>query len=305
MGRDGCQPPDREAARPRSRCAPRCTRWRRCPTCWTRWRASWTRARRSTGCVRWWRRTRLLDIAAAEARFAALRARFGEAVGLAHGRQDAAVRDAALADFAAGRMPAAGGHHGGGGRRRCAGGQRDGDRACRTFRPGAAAPVARPGRARCATPASACCCTTTGLNETARRRLTLLRDTEDGFVIADEDFRLRGGGDVLGTRQAGLPGFRLADPVEHEGLLHMAHRDAAAAAGEGSRAWPASAGGRCACCCGCSRRRPRCGRWQRDEDDRRLADSRACWQATSGIPGAFHFLTVSLWPGPTDKIDQL
>ena len=65
------------------------------------------------------------------------------------------------------------------------------------------------------------------VNETARRRLTLLRDTEDGFLIADEDFRLRGGGDVLGTRQAGLPGFRLADPVEHEGLLHMAHRDAA------------------------------------------------------------------------------
>ena len=64
-------------------------------------------------------------------------------------------------------------------------------------------------------------------NESARRRLTLLRDTEDGFLIADEDFRLRGGGDVLGTLQAGAPGFRLADPVEHEGLLHTAHRDAA------------------------------------------------------------------------------
>jgi len=65
------------------------------------------------------------------------------------------------------------------------------------------------------------------VNETARRRLTLLRDTDDGFLIADEDFRLRGGGDVLGTRQAGAPGFKLADPVEHEGLLEMAHRDAA------------------------------------------------------------------------------
>ena len=65
-----------------------------------------------------------------------------------------------------------------------------------------------------------------GLTETARRRLTLLRDTEDGFVIADEDFRLRGGGDLLGTRQSGLPGWRIADPVEHEGLLHMAARDA-------------------------------------------------------------------------------
>ena len=65
------------------------------------------------------------------------------------------------------------------------------------------------------------------MNDAARRRLTLLRDTDDGFLIADEDFRLRGGGDVLGTKQSGLPGFRLADPIEHEGLLHMAHRDAA------------------------------------------------------------------------------
>jgi ATP-dependent DNA helicase RecG len=54
-----------------------------------------------------------------------------------------------------------------------------------------------------------------------------LRDTEDGFLIADEDFRLRGGGDILGTKQSGLPGFRLANPIEHEELLHMAHRDAA------------------------------------------------------------------------------
>jgi ATP-dependent DNA helicase RecG len=66
-----------------------------------------------------------------------------------------------------------------------------------------------------------------GLTETARRRLVLLRDTEDGFVIADEDFRIRGGGDLLGKRQSGQPGWRLADPVEHEGLLRMASRDAA------------------------------------------------------------------------------
>ena len=66
------------------------------------------------------------------------------------------------------------------------------------------------------------------VNDPAKRRLTLLRDTEDGFLIADEDFRLRGGGDILGTKQSGLPGFRLPDPIQHEGLLHMANRDAAA-----------------------------------------------------------------------------
>jgi ATP-dependent DNA helicase RecG len=60
-----------------------------------------------------------------------------------------------------------------------------------------------------------------------RRRLNLLRETEDGFLIADEDFRLRGGGELLGRRQSGLPGFRVADLAEHEGLLHMARQDAA------------------------------------------------------------------------------
>ena len=74
------------------------------------------------------------------------------------------------------------------------------------------------------------------VNDAAKRRLTLLRDTEDGFVIADEDFRLRGGGDLLGTKQSGLPGFRLADPIEHEGLLHMAKPRRGGAAGEGSEA---------------------------------------------------------------------
>ena len=56
----------------------------------------------------------------------------------------------------------------------------------------------------------------------------LLRDTDDGFRIADEDFRLRCAGDALGTRQSGLPGWRFADPLEHEHLLHMANRDAQA-----------------------------------------------------------------------------
>jgi ATP-dependent DNA helicase RecG len=53
-----------------------------------------------------------------------------------------------------------------------------------------------------------------------------LRETEDGFRIAEEDLRLRGAGEVLGTRQSGLPEFRLADLAAHEDLLAAANDDA-------------------------------------------------------------------------------
>jgi ATP-dependent DNA helicase RecG len=168
-----------------------------------------------------------LDLAAAEERFAVLRERFGDVVGLAHGRQDATVRDATLAAFSAGN--------------------------CRLL---VATTVVEVGvdvpqatvmviehaerfglaqlhqlRGRVGRGAAASFCLLLHeewVNDSAKRRLTLLRDTDDGFLIADEDFRLRGGGDILGTKQSGLPGFRLANPIEHEGLLHMANRDAAA-----------------------------------------------------------------------------
>ena len=168
----------------------------------------------------------VLDLAAAEARFAELAARFGPTVALAHGRQDPAARDRALTDFAAGRarllvattvvevgvdVPAASVmviEHA----------ERFGLAQLHQLR----------GRVGRGTAASFCLLLhDDGLTETARRRLLLLRDTDDGFAIADADFRLRGGGDLLGTRQAGQPGFRLADPDAYEGLLHMAHRDAA------------------------------------------------------------------------------
>jgi ATP-dependent DNA helicase RecG len=64
------------------------------------------------------------------------------------------------------------------------------------------------------------------LGANTRKRLALLRQTEDGFVIADEDFRLRGGGDYLGTKQSGLPGYKVADPETHDELLPMARQDA-------------------------------------------------------------------------------
>ncbi len=168
----------------------------------------------------------LTDLAAAEARFADLHGRFGDLVGLAHGQQDPGVRDAALAAFAAGttRLLVA----------------------TTVVEVGVDVPEAsimliehaeRFGlaqlhqlRGRVGRGAAQSYCLLLhddGLTETMRRRLTLLKDTEDGFLIADEDFRIRGGGDLLGKRQSGLPGFKLADPVQHEGLLHMASRDAA------------------------------------------------------------------------------
>jgi ATP-dependent DNA helicase RecG len=166
-----------------------------------------------------------LDVAAAEARFAVLRERFGAAVGLAHGRQESAVREAALADFVAGRTRIL--------------------VATTVIEVGVDVPEAsvmviehaeRFGlaqlhqlRGRVGRGAEASYCLllhAEWVNEQARRRLTLLRDTDDGFRIADEDLRLRGGGDLLGTRQSGLPGYRIADAIEDEGLLHMASRDA-------------------------------------------------------------------------------
>lgn len=64
------------------------------------------------------------------------------------------------------------------------------------------------------------------LGETARARLGILRETEDGFRIAEEDLALRGAGDVLGVRQAGLPKMRLADLEAHGDLLAVARDDA-------------------------------------------------------------------------------
>ena len=67
------------------------------------------------------------------------------------------------------------------------------------------------------------------LGDTAKARLAILRETEDGFRIAEEDLRLRGEGDVLGTRQSGMPGFRLARLEIHGKLLSAAREDAALA----------------------------------------------------------------------------
>lgn len=65
------------------------------------------------------------------------------------------------------------------------------------------------------------------LGENARARLEIMRETEDGFRIAEEDLRLRGAGELLGTRQSGLPEFRIADLAAHGDLLPIARDDAA------------------------------------------------------------------------------
>lgn len=66
------------------------------------------------------------------------------------------------------------------------------------------------------------------LSETAQARLETIKSTEDGFEIAERDLELRGQGDILGTRQSGMPGYRLAVPDVHRHLLEFAHDDAKA-----------------------------------------------------------------------------
>ncbi|MCF3945600.1 ATP-dependent DNA helicase RecG [Acidiphilium iwatense] len=168
----------------------------------------------------------MLDIAAAELRFAALAERFSTRVALAHGRQPIDIRAAALAGFASGKT--------------------DILVSTTVIEVGVDVPEAnvmviehaeRFGlaqlhqlRGRVGRGAAASYCLLlqdADLTRTARKRLAILRETEDGFRIADEDFRLRGGGDVLGARQSGLPGYRLADAERDSDLISMAHKDAA------------------------------------------------------------------------------
>ncbi len=64
------------------------------------------------------------------------------------------------------------------------------------------------------------------LSETGRKRLEVLRETEDGFVIAETDLQMRGTGDLIGTAQSGLPRFRVADLESQSGLMAIAQSDA-------------------------------------------------------------------------------
>jgi ATP-dependent DNA helicase RecG len=170
----------------------------------------------------------VVDLTAAEERFAALRAALGEGVvGLVHGQMPPAEKDAAMARFVAGQTKVL--------------------VATTVIEVGVNVPAATimvieraehfglaqlhqlRGRVGRGTGASTCLLLyQPPLGEAARRRLTLLRDTEDGFRIAEEDLAMRGAGDLIGTAQSGLPRFRIADLERQAGLMAMAQDDARA-----------------------------------------------------------------------------
>jgi len=165
-----------------------------------------------------------LDVAAAEDRATALKAEFGDKVGLIHGRMKSTEKDAVMARFQTGEISIL--------------------VATTVIEVGVDVPEATimviehaerfglsqlhqlRGRVGRGSGKSSCLLLyQTPLGETAKARINILRETEDGFRIAEEDLKLRGAGEVLGTRQSGLPEFRLADPVAHADLLATAHDD--------------------------------------------------------------------------------
>ena len=64
------------------------------------------------------------------------------------------------------------------------------------------------------------------ISSNARKRLQIMRETNDGFLIAEEDLKLRGSGEILGTRQSGLPTLKIADPYLHSDLIETAFKEA-------------------------------------------------------------------------------
>ena len=167
-----------------------------------------------------------VDLAAAQERFEELKRKFGNKVDLVHGRMKGSDKDAAMARFASGEKQLL--------------------IATTVIEVGVDVPEATimviehaerfglaqlhqlRGRIGRGPGASTCLLLYRApLGETAKARLAILRETEDGFRIAEEDLRLRGEGDVLGTRQSGLPGFHIARPEIHGKYLGAARDDAA------------------------------------------------------------------------------
>ena len=170
----------------------------------------------------------LIDLTAAEDRFKHLRAALGDdVVALVHGQMPPADKDAAMADFVAGRRQVL--------------------VATTVIEVGVNVPNAsimvieraetfglaqlhqlrgRVGRGD--QQATCLLMYRAPLSETAEKRLTLMRETEDGFHIAQVDLEMRGAGDVIGTAQSGLPRFKVADLERDAGLMASAQADARA-----------------------------------------------------------------------------
>lgn len=167
----------------------------------------------------------VMDLAAAEERYEILQAHFGERVGLVHGRMKGEEKDAVMEKFVTGDI--------------------DILVATTVIEVGVNVPEAtimiiehaeRFGlsqlhqlRGRVGRGADKSFCFllyATPVSETAKERLSTMRETEDGFKIAEKDLKLRGGGDILGTRQSGLPDFKAAILPPHEELLATARDDA-------------------------------------------------------------------------------
>jgi ATP-dependent DNA helicase RecG len=171
-----------------------------------------------------------LDLAAVEERYASLKEQFGVGVALVHGRMSAAERDAAMERFKSGQAFLM--------------------VATTVIEVGVDVPEATimviehaerfglaqmhqlRGRVGRGGKASSCILLwRPPLGETARERLDLLRRTDDGFLIAEADYKLRGMGDIMGVRQSGMPDFRFVDPEHHGDLLPAADREARIAIG--------------------------------------------------------------------------
>lgn len=170
----------------------------------------------------------IIDLTSAEDRFKYLRAALGEGmVDLVHGQMPAEEKDAAMARFQRGESKVL--------------------VATTVIEVGVDVPNASiivieraesfglaqlhqlRGRVGRGTAASTCLLLYQGpLSETGQRRLETLRDTEDGFAIAQTDLEMRGAGDLIGTAQSGLPRFRIADLERQAGLMAVAQSDARA-----------------------------------------------------------------------------
>jgi ATP-dependent DNA helicase RecG len=168
----------------------------------------------------------VLDYASAEARFQHLRAALGDGVvGLVHGQMPPADKDAAMARFVSGETKVL--------------------VATTVIEVGVNVPNASimvieraeifglaqlhqlRGRVGRGTADSTCLLMYQApLGESGERRLTVLRETEDGFRIAEEDLAMRGAGDLIGTAQSGLPRFRIADLERQGALMAVAQSDA-------------------------------------------------------------------------------